>query len=264
MGRPRRVDVGGLVYHALNRASVRATLFDGPADYRQFEEVLGEAVVRTPMRLLAYCVMPNHWHLVLWPERDGQLSRFMTWLTLTHTQRWHARRRSAGSGHLYQGRYKSFLVEADDHLLAVCRYVERNPLRARLVRRGVALGEPGAPRARPRAGPARGLAGRPPRQLARLRQPRREHGRTGRAARRGATRAPLRGWPVVRRRGANVRPRRHPEAPRSAEAGNWFLFLTRASGSGSSRHTPRRAPASHLMSARSATRAREVAGRGEV
>ena len=138
MGRPRRVDVGGLVYHALNRASARATLFDGPADYRQFEEVLGEAVVRTPMRLLAYCVMPNHWHLVLWPERDGQLSRFMTWLTLTHTQRWHARRRSAGSGHLYQGRYKSFLVEADDHLLAVCRYVERNPLRARLVRRAEA------------------------------------------------------------------------------------------------------------------------------
>ena len=138
MGRARRVDVGGLASHALNRASARATLFEGPADYRQFEDVLEEAVRRTSMRLLAYTVMPNHWHLVLWPERDRQLGRFMTWLTLTHTQRWHARRGSAGAGHLYQGRYKSFLVQADDHLLAVCRYVERNPRRARLVRRAEA------------------------------------------------------------------------------------------------------------------------------
>jgi putative transposase len=133
MGRPRRVDVGGYLYHVLNRARAWATLFERPADYRQFEDVLEEAVRRTPMRLLAYCVMPNHWHLVLWPERDGLLTRCMTWLTLTHTQRWHARRGSAGSGHLYQGRYKAFLVQADDHLLTVCRYVEHNPLRAGLV-----------------------------------------------------------------------------------------------------------------------------------
>jgi putative transposase len=138
MGRPLRVDVGGYVYHALNRASARATLFEQPADYQQFEQVLAEARARTAMRILAYCLMPNHWHLVLWPEHDGTLSRFMTWLSLTHTQRWHARRGSAGSGHLYQGRYKSCLVAADDHLLAVCRYVERNPLRARLVRRAEA------------------------------------------------------------------------------------------------------------------------------
>jgi putative transposase len=90
------------------------------------------------MRILAYCVMPDHWHLVLWPEADGTLRRFMTWLTLTHTQRWHASHASAGSGHLYRGRYKSCLVQADDHLLAVCRYVERNPRRARLVRRAEA------------------------------------------------------------------------------------------------------------------------------
>jgi putative transposase len=138
MGRPLRVDVGGQVYHALNRASARATMFEGPIDYRQFEQVLQEARARTGMRILAYCLMPNHWHLVLWPEADGQLRRFMTWLALTHTQRWHAGRASAGSGHLYQGRYKAFLVQADDHLLSVCRYVERNPLRARLVRRAEA------------------------------------------------------------------------------------------------------------------------------
>jgi putative transposase len=138
MGRPLRVDVGGYIYHALNRASARATLFEQPADYQQFEQVLTEARARTAMRILAYCLMPNHWHLVLWPEHDGALSRFMTWLSLTHTQRWHARRASAGSGHLYQGRYRSCLVAADDHLLAACRYVERNPLRARLVRRAEA------------------------------------------------------------------------------------------------------------------------------
>ncbi len=137
-GRPLRVDVGGFVYHALNRASARATLFASPEDYHQFERVLEAAQARSGMRILAYCLMPSHWHLVLWPAADATLSRFMTWLTLTHTQRWHARRGSAGAGHLYQGRYKSFLVQADAHLLTLCRYVERNPRRARLVCRAEA------------------------------------------------------------------------------------------------------------------------------
>jgi putative transposase len=135
MSRPLRVDVGGYLYHTLNRASARATLFEDLDDYQQFELVLHEAQARTGMRILAYCLMPDHWHLVLWPEADGGLGRFITWLTLTHTQRWHAKRGSAGVGHLYQGRYKSFLVQADEHLLPVCRYVERNPLRAGLVGR---------------------------------------------------------------------------------------------------------------------------------
>jgi putative transposase len=111
------------------------TIFEKPADYDAFEQVLQEAVERTQMRLLAYCVMPNHWHLVLWPRKDGELSRFTGWLTLTHTQRWHAHRHSAGSGHVYQGRFKSFPIQADDHFYTVCRYVERNALRAKLVRR---------------------------------------------------------------------------------------------------------------------------------
>src|SRR5580658_3294321 len=77
--------------------------------------------------------MPNHWHLVLKPHEDRELSLFVGWLTLTHTQRWHAHRRDAGSGHVYQGRFKSFPVQADRHFLTVARYVERNPLRANLV-----------------------------------------------------------------------------------------------------------------------------------
>jgi putative transposase len=120
------------VYHVLNRANARMRIFDKPHDYEAFERILQQAVRRVRMRLLAYCVMPNHWHLVLWPREDGDLSPFVAWLTLTHTQRWHAHRHSVGSGHVYQGRFKSFLVESDEHLWTVCRYVERNALRAGL------------------------------------------------------------------------------------------------------------------------------------
>jgi len=132
MGRPLRTAIGGLAYHVLNRANARMRIFDKAKDYEAFERILVEAVRRVKMRLLAYCVMPNHWHLVLWPREDGDLSTFVGWLTLTHTQRWHAHRHSEGSGHVYQGRFKSFLVESDEHLWTVCRYVERNALRAGL------------------------------------------------------------------------------------------------------------------------------------
>jgi putative transposase len=87
------------------------------------------------MRLPAYCLMPNHFHLLLWPREDGDLSRFMRWLTITHTQRWHAHHRTAGTGHLYQGRFKSFPVQSDERFLTACRYVERNARRAGLVER---------------------------------------------------------------------------------------------------------------------------------
>jgi putative transposase len=96
---------------------------------------LQEAHERTVTRLLAYCIMPNHWHLVLWPKEDGELSEYMRWLTVTHTQRWHARHETSGTGPLYQGRFKSFPVQADGHFYSICRYVERNALRAGLVRR---------------------------------------------------------------------------------------------------------------------------------
>jgi putative transposase len=127
--------IGGYVYHVLNRAVVRRTLFDDHQDYAAFEKVLSEAHQRIPLRVLAYTVMPNHWHFVVWPRphADTQVSDFFGWLTLTHSQRWHAHRGTAGTGHVYQGRFKSFPVEGDEHLLQVLRYVERNPLRANLV-----------------------------------------------------------------------------------------------------------------------------------
>jgi putative transposase len=135
MGRPHRAAEGGYVYHVLNRANARMTIFEDEADYESFEKVLKESMERTETRLLAYCLMPNHWHLVVWPRDDGELSRFVGWLTLTHTQRWHAHRHSIGRGHLYQGRFKSFPIQEDDHLYSAGRYVERNALRAKLVRR---------------------------------------------------------------------------------------------------------------------------------
>ncbi len=136
MGRPLRNSLGGFVYHVLNRGNGRLPIFHKDWDYQAFLEILAQTQEHVPgMRLVAYCLMPNHWHLVLWPKADGELSDFMHWLTLTHTQRWHAHYQNIGGGHLYQGRFKSFPVATDEHFLTVCRYVERNALRAGLVKK---------------------------------------------------------------------------------------------------------------------------------
>jgi putative transposase len=134
MGRPRRVSTGGFVYHVMNRATACSQIFHSPADYQAFERILINARMRFDMLILAFCLMPNHWHMALWPRKGTDLSRFTGWLSLTHTQRWHAYRSTAVEGHLYQGRFKSFIVESDAHLLSVCRYVERNALRVNLAR----------------------------------------------------------------------------------------------------------------------------------
>ena len=135
MPRRPRISTGGLAYHVLNRRVGRVRLFDKPADYLAFEKILYEAHERAGIRIAAYCLMPNHWHLLLWPRDDGELSEVMRWITVTHTQRWHAHRQTSGSGPVYQGRFKSFPVQADEHFLTVARYVERNALRAKLVKR---------------------------------------------------------------------------------------------------------------------------------
>jgi putative transposase len=133
MPRLPRVDTGGEIYHVINRANARLPIFFEEDDFKLFESILEEAKQKYRMRILAYCLMPNHFHLVLYPYHDGDLQKFMQWVTLTHTQRWHTKNKTVGTGHLYQGRYKSFGIEEDDHLLTVIRYVERNPLRANLV-----------------------------------------------------------------------------------------------------------------------------------
>jgi putative transposase len=135
MSRGPRQTPGGIVYHVLNRAVARLPLFEKPADYAAFVRVLAEALDECPMRILAFVLMPNHWHFVLWPERDRDLTNFCRWLAHTHSMRWHAHYHTSGTGHIYQGRFKSFAVESDEHCYTVCRYVERNPLRANLVQR---------------------------------------------------------------------------------------------------------------------------------
>ena len=135
MPRRPRLAAGDLAYHVLNRRVGRLPLFDQPADYAAFEKVLAEAYAQTRIRIAAYCLMPNHWHLLLWPRHDGELSEVLRWITVTHTQRWHAHHHTAGTGPVYQGRFKSFPVQTDAHFLTVARYVERNALRAKLVSR---------------------------------------------------------------------------------------------------------------------------------
>ena len=135
MPRAARIAPGGVIFHCLNRGNDRREIFADDADYAAFERVLQVAAEIVPVRLLAYCLMPNHWHLLLWPREDGQLGAFMQRLTTTHVRRWHGHRHSEGRGHLYQGTYKSFPVQDDEHFLTVSRYVERNALRAGLVKR---------------------------------------------------------------------------------------------------------------------------------
>jgi putative transposase len=135
MPRPQRTDAGNYVYHVLNRANARVQIFDNEKDYKLFLDILEEAKEKFDMRILAYCIMPNHWHLVLYPKNDGDLSKFMGWLTNTHTRRWHTIKRTIGQGHLYQGRYKSFLCQDDAHFLTLVRYVERNAKKANLSRK---------------------------------------------------------------------------------------------------------------------------------
>jgi putative transposase len=135
MARIARVAPGGFVYHVLNRSNGQHPLFRKPQDFQAFFDVVEMALGRHPMRLLGWCVMNNHWHFVAWPREDGELSRFFGYLSLTHAARWQAAHNMVGTGHVYQARFKNFMIQQDNHLEWVLRYVERNPLRANLVER---------------------------------------------------------------------------------------------------------------------------------
>ena len=131
MPRTARASVGDYCYHVMNRGNARAEVFHADGDYQVFLDLLRHASQRVPMRILAYCLMPNHFHVALWPYRDGDLSRWMQWLLTAHVRRYHTYHES--SGHVWQGRFKAFPIEQDDHLLTVLRYIELNPVRAQLV-----------------------------------------------------------------------------------------------------------------------------------
>lgn len=131
MPRPLRKSIADGCYHVLNRGNARGEVFHKEEDYDAFLSLMRDACQRLPIRVLAYCLMPNHFHLALQPFSEGDLSRWMQWLTTAHVRRYHRHYRT--SGHLWQDRYKSFPIETDDHLYIVLRYIERNPLRAKMV-----------------------------------------------------------------------------------------------------------------------------------
>jgi len=128
MARPLRVEFPGAVYHVMARGNEQRTVFQDDKDRQRFLETLAAAVTQFELRLHAYCLMPNHYHLVLGTPH-GNLSRALGWLQTTYTARFNARHRRRG--HLFQGRFKAQLVEADEYGQWLVEYVHLNPVRPR-------------------------------------------------------------------------------------------------------------------------------------
>jgi len=132
MPRIARGLVDGSVYHIINRGNGAQVVFHKNTDYEAFIDIMKEAKIQYSLNIFAYCLMPNHFHMVLMPHQAQNLSKWMQWLMTSHVRRYH--RHYGTSGHVWQGRYKSFLIQKDSHLLTVLRYVEGNPLRSGLVK----------------------------------------------------------------------------------------------------------------------------------
>jgi putative transposase len=135
MARQRRKLADDSVYHVHNRGNGGMRIFRKAGDFEAFIKLLEEGRKRSGVRILGYCLMDDHWHLVVWPRRGKDLSKFIAWVSTTHVRRWREHRTDRDGGHLYQGRFRSFMVQGDGHFLTLMRYVESNPLRAKRVRR---------------------------------------------------------------------------------------------------------------------------------
>jgi putative transposase len=132
MPRPPRPIDDGLIYHVINRDNNQQKVFRKRSDFAAFLDALGELKERKPFELFGYCLLHNHFHLLLRPK-GASIGRIMQSLHVSHTQRYHRHYRSGG--HVWQGRFKSPVIQDDEHLLTVLRYIEADPLRARIVRR---------------------------------------------------------------------------------------------------------------------------------
>ena len=132
MPRIKRGLIDNFPYHVLNRGNGKQKVFRKKQDYESFVKLIREAKFRFQVNIFAYCLMPNHFHLVIMPIHAEGLSKFMQWLMTSHVRRYH--RHYGGTGHIWQGRFKSFIIQNDAHLLSVMRYVEGNPVRAGLVK----------------------------------------------------------------------------------------------------------------------------------
>jgi putative transposase len=126
---------GGQVYQVLSRAVGRVRLVRADEDFEAFRRIVIEAFRRHPLRILAYGNLSNHWHFVAWPKADGQVTDYFRWLAHPHPMRWRVAHLTVGHGHLYQGRFKSFPMQSDEHLLTVARYVEPHAVGAALAER---------------------------------------------------------------------------------------------------------------------------------
>ncbi len=135
MPRTRRKPTAGLIHHVINRGNCKRTLFFSARDYQRFLHLMTEAANRHPLPLLAFCLMPNHWHLVVWPDEERTLALHMHWLTGEHASAFQRQHDQVGYGHVYQDRYRIFPVRSERYLLRLLKYVESNPLRAGLVKR---------------------------------------------------------------------------------------------------------------------------------
>ena len=133
MPRQARVDIAGEVYHVINRANARTLIFETVGDYQAVLGSLEETLKNIPLDIFSFCIMSNHWHFAVKPKVDGDMGRFFGKFTQKLTQRWHKYHQTVGSGHLFQGRFKSFLVQTDPYFIRLMKYIEANPLRAGLV-----------------------------------------------------------------------------------------------------------------------------------
>lgn len=121
-----------MIYHVINRGNNRQDVFRKQGDFAAFLQAMADLKERKPFELFGYCLMSNHFHLLLRPL-GAPISRIMQSLLVSHTQRYHKNHRSGG--HVWQGRFKSPVIQNDEHLLTVLRYIEANPLRAGIVER---------------------------------------------------------------------------------------------------------------------------------
>ena len=131
MPRTARASVGGYCYHVINRGNGGSQVFHHERDYHACVSLIRRACARRSMRILAYCLMPNHFHLALWPKKDGDWGPWMQCLLTAHVHAY--RKQYRCTGHIWQGRFRAFPIEEDGHLLTVLWYIERNPVRAGLV-----------------------------------------------------------------------------------------------------------------------------------
>lgn len=131
MARPLRIEFPGAIYHVTSRGDQLGPIFEDNEDRLIFLDVIARAMARFDAVALAYCLMGNHYHFVIHTRR-ANLSKLMRQINGVYTQAYN--RRHGKTGHLFQGRFKAILVDQDAYLLEVCRYVDLNPIRARMAR----------------------------------------------------------------------------------------------------------------------------------